>query len=574
MHALDHAPGTLGLLGNALQAGVQVAAVGRGQRRRAGRLQQIERAVGIAGDGRQRLVEFMADQRRHLAHCRQARRGLQALLRQARRRLDAALLADVDESAHPAGLHALGVEQRGLIDHHRKARAVLALELRLIALARGGRALRGQLGVVLQILLEAIRRPVDGRRAAAQQFLLVVAHHGAERRVDVGDAPLQVAHAQAGDLRILHRLAQRQRLAQLALGVQAPAVVAHQHDDDRHQRNRHHGHQRGEHVGVDAGRLVPAVHAQHQRDAGQAQQLLRGEGARASALRGDDGQARAVHFGERQLARLLEAALDQLGQHGLQRVDGDHIALDAAVLDLGQAHRQQFLAQAARHGLEVAVGIRRRLLAQCIGAGKGNGAGSLGGRRRIRAALRCAVGRLDLHVQLELRVAPGDAHQLAAQLQQVGRAHLPLQRVGCMRLQRLQALQVVAQRRAHVGGGIGVVALDAVLHRRCLVAPGQPQLQNQHGHHQHHQRRPQQPALQVHDAPAQLQRQALQQLRAGLAPATHGATPSTRWRSAGRLARTCARRVRCNSPITTPAPWACSASTSPQGSTSMLWPQV
>jgi hypothetical protein len=70
------------------------------------RLQQVHGAGGIAGNRGQRLVQFVAHQRGHLADRRQPRRGLQPLLAGARKFLHAALLADVQEGAHPAGLQA------------------------------------------------------------------------------------------------------------------------------------------------------------------------------------------------------------------------------------------------------------------------------------------------------------------------------------------------------------------------------------------------------------------------------------------------------------------------------------
>ena len=73
-------------------------------RRRGCPSQQVQRAGGVAGDRRQRLVQLVAQQRGHLAHGGQPRRGLQPLLLLARQLLDAALLADVEHRAHPAGL--------------------------------------------------------------------------------------------------------------------------------------------------------------------------------------------------------------------------------------------------------------------------------------------------------------------------------------------------------------------------------------------------------------------------------------------------------------------------------------
>src|SRR5690606_26392664 len=48
----------------------------------------------------------------------------------------------------------------------------------------------------------------------------------------------------------------------------------------------------------------------------------------------------------------------------------------------------------------------------------------------------------------------------------------------------------------------------------------------------------------------------------------------TRWRSAGKAARTSDNRTGSMVPLTSPGPSGSTSSTSPQGSTSMLWPQV
>ena len=94
-HALDHAACAVGLEADALHGHAQVlqllAQPGFMVRDGAARTctcaraivapQHVQRSRGVAGDGHQRLGEFMAQQRGHLAHRGQAGRGLQALLR-------------------------------------------------------------------------------------------------------------------------------------------------------------------------------------------------------------------------------------------------------------------------------------------------------------------------------------------------------------------------------------------------------------------------------------------------------------------------------------------------------------
>ena len=66
--------------------------------------------------------------------------------------------------------------------------------------------------------------------------------------------------------------------------------------NDRYQRNGHHRDQRRHDIGEHAGRVMPAVHAQHQRVAGQVQQLLGRKHARATPRRAHHGQAGAIRL--------------------------------------------------------------------------------------------------------------------------------------------------------------------------------------------------------------------------------------------------------------------------------------
>jgi len=219
VHAVDHAPGAPGLFGNALQGHVNVL---HGAADRFGRVQQVERAVGVAGNGGQGLVEFVAEQRSHLAHGGQACRGLQSLLAGAREFFHPPLLADVQDRAHPAGLFALGADQRGFDHEHRKACAVLAHEDRFVALARRGIA-RQSHGLALLVFAHHFGWPVRHGGALPHQFFGAEAHHFTEGGVDVGDSPFAVTGAQSGDQRVFHGLAKGQGVGQFALGLQAPA---------------------------------------------------------------------------------------------------------------------------------------------------------------------------------------------------------------------------------------------------------------------------------------------------------------------------------------------------------------
>ena len=106
---------------------------------------------------------------------------------------------------------------------HREALAVLAHEHGLEALARRARASaparRQAHGLALLVLRRPARAASTAAAGAARSSSAREADHRAERRVDVGDAALQVARAQAGDQRVLHRLAKGQRLGQRGFGA-------------------------------------------------------------------------------------------------------------------------------------------------------------------------------------------------------------------------------------------------------------------------------------------------------------------------------------------------------------------
>ena len=153
-------------------------------------------------------------------------------------------------------------------------------------------------GLPLAVLLHALGWPIRGGVALAHQLLRAEPHHLAERRVDVADAAFQIARTQPRDQRVLHRLAKGQRVGQVTFGLQAAAVVTHQHHHHGDQRNRHRGDQGREHVGEQTGCGVPGVHAQHQRAAGQVKQLLGGKHAGAPACSAQHRQARAIDLGK------------------------------------------------------------------------------------------------------------------------------------------------------------------------------------------------------------------------------------------------------------------------------------
>ena len=522
-------------------------------------IEQVQRPGGIAGYGCQGLIEFVAQQRGHFAHGGKPRRGLQALLRGAREFLDAALFADVQEGTHPTGVQPVGIDQRGLDDQHRKPRAVLAHEDRFEALARG-HATGKALGLALPVFFGEFRRPVGCGRALPEQFLRAEPHHGAERGVDVGDAPLQVAGAQTGHQRVFHGLAKGQGVRQVTLCAQPAAVVPHQHHHHGHQGNRHGGDQRSQHVGEKVGGAVPAVHAQHQRGARQVEQLLCREHARAAPGGAQHCQPGAICLGERGLLAAGQVVPYQVHQHLLQGIGGYQKTRGAPGIGEGQAQLHHLRAQTVAMGLKIAARIGGCAQPARVGTGQGRI-----GMRSLPAGVvprHGTVGRLGIGAQTQVDIPPLDAYQFTALAQQFGRIDFPGQQTRVARLKCLQTLHVARERGADVGARVGGIPLQPGLHLAGFVAPGQPYQGDQHGHHQDHQQGPQRPP-----APC-------------AAPALPGSA-MTRWHhhrtrcsSAGSCARTWRTRPASSSPSTTPGPCASALTISPQGSTSMLCPHV
>jgi len=357
------------------------------------------------------------------------------------------------------------------------------------------------------------------------QFFRRKPDHLAERGIDVRDAPLQVARAQAGHQRVLHGLAKRQRLRQILLGPQAQARVLAQHEEDHHQGDRHGRHQRREHVREQVRRAVPAVDAQHDGVAGQVQQLLRGEHAAAAARHAVQREPGAVGFGEGDFLAAPQLRPDQRREHIAQRVGGDHVAAQLAMRHVRQAQFHRLEAQAVDLRQEVAPGIARTAHASGAFAGQGDV------RLRLKAVqareCRRAERRIGDGDRREGGVAPLDADPLRVLAQQRLRLALPVAALAVRRLQGQQQLHVSVQRGLDVAQRLPGIALQLVLHLARLVAAGQPHQRHQHAGDQRHQQHPQPPAHQRLTRPARGGRERLPARR----------THSTRCSSAGSCAR-------------------------------------
>ena len=441
MHALDHPPGAFGLFGNAAHGLLH-----QGQRLPIGLGQQVQRAGGIAGNGRQRLVQFMAEQRGHFAHAGQAGGGLQPLLLLARHVFGAALGRQIQHRAHPAGVAAGAVHQRRLIDDDRKAFARLAQELGLIALARRWlmQVTRQPVGLTALVELGLVGRPV-GRRprrlveraTGLGQLFGAVADHGAERRVDIDDAAVAVACTKTGDQRVFHRLAKGQRLGQGGLGTGTSAGVTHQQHDHHEQAGRQAHDQRGGQVGNQPGRTLGRVHPQLQGAARQIDHPFGDEHA-GSTHRATARQARAVGLDEQDfmVAGLLARAYRV--QQFNQRDAGHRETHQLPGLLHRDAHVHHLHAQAMGQRHELAVCKTGRTDSTGLAAGL---AGiKIGGAARPMVEQRLAKRRVHGVDHLPLPVALFNPAELGVLAQQASRQRTPGAALAAVLLQALQFL--------------------------------------------------------------------------------------------------------------------------------------
>ena len=506
VHALDDAAGALGLFGDAFQRLAQHGAAlhwtGLVERRRlvaSGRIQQVERARGVAGDRRQRLVELVAEQRGHLAHHGQARRGLQAVLLLARQFFDAALRTEVEHGAHPAGVAALAVDQRRLVDHDREALAALAHEDSLIAFVRrGARCLRRTPAQTLLLALLVVGgklgRPVRRRRPGRHaQVGLREADHGAEGRIGIGHGARKVARAQAGGQRVLHRLAKGQRLGQAALGGGTAAHVAGQDQHDAKERQRQAHDQRNRDVRDQARLARSAVGAQPQGDAWQVDEMLGAVDAGAARHAGTC-QASAVTLDQRELETPPLARRQRLLQDARQGQAADEKA-DLSPRRL-HGHAQVDDLDAAAAGQRHEVGARERRRGRAPRRLAGQPGVDVDRVARHRGQQRGREGRVGGVYELQRQIAPLDALQALLGpergLRGVAPALLRLRRNG----QCLQLLHLAQQRAAQIGACFERRRLGAILRARGLVAHGQHQQQALRHGQQRQQSAPQQGASQ------------------------------------------------------------------------------
>ena len=209
---------------------------------------------------------------------------------------------------------------------------------------------------LLALLVHAgeLRRPVGRRHALVEQLPGLDADHLAKSRVDISDAALQVAGAQAGQQRVFHCLAKRQRLAQVMLDLQAPAHVPAEQKKYRQQRQRQGADQRRQDIGKQRRGAQAAFHPDHHGAARQVQQLPGHKSPAGARRRAMQRQARAVGLGQGQADIFGQRLADQLAQQALQRIGGHRIAAQAAAVGKGKAHVNLFHAQPARLRQKVA----------------------------------------------------------------------------------------------------------------------------------------------------------------------------------------------------------------------------
>ncbi len=430
----------------------------------------------------------MAQQRGHLARGGQARGGLQPLLLLARDLLDAALRREIEHRAHPAGVLPAAVEQRRLVDHGRKALPGLAHEGGLEGVARARRRHARHAPLLAALVLEQVLgRPVR-RLIAPGQLLGVEADHRAERRIHVGRAALQIARAQAGPDRVLHRLAERQGVGQGVLGAGALAHVARQQHDDAQQRQRQSDHQAGDEIGHQARPGRGAVHAQLHRGAGQVDHAARLVDA-GTDMHAAVREVLAVGLDERQVVARRERLGRKLVQQARQRIARDHEAAVPVGAALGDAQIHHLDPQAIGTRHEIAVRIGRPAAALRGPAGEFGFqlefvAAHLAEQRRVGA-------RVDGLDDRERRVAALEAQQLGPRQQQLlgARAPLPGRRVPARH--REHGLQVLREQLGQFGAGCRRVRLDRFLGARRAVVKRQRDQQRLRRQQKRDQRDPQ-----------------------------------------------------------------------------------
>ncbi len=436
-------------------------------------------------------------------------------------------------------------------------------------MALGRRGLAGHQGVVvLPVIVCPLRWPPGRGQARAQQLLGAIAHHLAKGRVHVADAPLHVARAQPGDQRVFHCLAKRQRLGHLKLGALAQPHVAPKQRQHQQQRQREQTHHRGEHVGEQTERALRRLQPEVQRVARQIEQHPHRHGGAARRGLAEQGERLALGLLKRQRASAQQILVGEFREHAFQRIGGDQKAVAQLGATDRQAHRHQRTATAFVARPDMAGGERRA-------SEPARGVAGLAhlGQRPIGTLCRIAragqVGRVALGQQPVTVAAPGQPHQLAVRLQQLASGRFPVLGKRYLAVQRLQGLHVAHQAAADVTGQRGGVALQRGPVARGLELAGQ-----KHQHPEQHRHQQQQRAPEPAAPRAQGLRPCAQPAPDARRPPRADLAHSRRCCSEGSCSRTLASRARSSSTSTMPGPSACMAITSPQGSITMLWPQV
>ena len=179
------------------------------------------------------------------------------------------------------------------------------------------------------------------------------AHHLAKSWIDVSDAASQIPRAQASSDRVFHCFAKGQRLAQILLRLQAAFCIACQKKKDAEQRQCHRTDHGRQHIGKQRWQAHPAFQPQHQRFAGQIEQLPCHEHTAAVQRRAQNRQPCAISFRERQALAPDQLLVDQFAQHLMQR-----IACHDKTCQLPSRHDRQ----AQVHHLHAqAVGLRQKV---------------------------------------------------------------------------------------------------------------------------------------------------------------------------------------------------------------------
>ena len=387
----------------------------------------------------------------------------------------------------------MGVDQRRHIQARIKLCAALAPHAHLKPTGHGlATDLVAQLGI--QRLVVGFG-PVREWRCQAHQFELAPAGHLAESRVHIGDAPLQVERAHAGEHRVFHSPAKVGLGHQRLLGLHAPAGVApggYQHPGRHGAERAHQPEQAAAHH--TEGRAV-GLRPQHQSVAHRRDGHFVLVRALAPGQHRDAGVARA----QRRAGQQLVVAIEQRDGITCQHFGGRAIAQQAVDGIFPQHHATEFALVAQGH---LQLQQRRGVALGCSGL-------RIHGLLKVACQLKgvCGVARgqhFAGHAQLAAAqrgsgmagadafffIDPGDGLQFGVLADQgFGLAHKTCAihfLVGQIARDAHQLFLALQQPQAHALLGVFHIALEGFVFAFDLFCPQIPESRHDGRHEQQH----------------------------------------------------------------------------------------